>query len=637
MKKVGAFIKRLLGWLLSKKGIVSTGVATLAFALVTATFIILPYVSANSPGLYSGEDFRQLRSLVLRQGQPSEDTSGIARYRSSEFVVLEAEGKEATLTVSPESTANDFFEFRVDKQVTFLDEEYRFRIFIGSQLFCYVADNDPLYMNVEVVHADGSPLVLPEIGMTSHVSALFSWNRQSGTRMADFSDRLLYFDEDAAKACQEEALRQTNIVAKEFPRYPEAFGYADGETFLNETVALFGRVNAIVGLSRIAIYSSVLMVASGSLCLGSAIVIASAKKRGREPLSLLMPSSEEGNGIQEDTPLPESSFDLLVRRSHLRPVFGEWFFRAIGLVLVAVSSLMLALFATAFEQNWGQGWEDLSLSTSDVFANISTVGTFMLLVAVIGIISETRRNLHVSAWAFITLSVGYYLFSCTSLFSYEISSGYLGHIMADNVAMDASGNVFLGIGLFAITGFFLFHNPDPCFVNRRLFRSLCLIPTAIALLSVIFTYLYRTMEFTPSYWVKNILFIRDSAIVFMGIFYEYSIFVYRQILKRRYGEKNLERALSRPGAQLQKNIALCLVVLLFTMAFYLIPVEERRNFGFLSTQAFYFVLIPFFLFYKPAGKNHKLSSDVIYYVLYAIAWALPSIPGLITSLSGLIA
>jgi hypothetical protein len=63
--------------------------------------------------------------------------------------------------------------------------------------------------------------------------------------------------------------------------------------------------------------------------------------------------------------------------------------------------------------------------------------------------------------------------------------------------------------------------------------------------------------------------------------------------------------------------------------FYLIPASQRSNFGFSSTQAFYFVLIPFFLFYRPAGQNYTMKSNIIYYALYAVAWALPSLPGII--------
>ena len=191
----------------------------------------------------------------------------------------------------------------------------------------------------------------------------------------------------------------------------------------------------------------------------------------------------------------------------------------------------------------------------------------------------------------------------------------------------------MGIGLFSIAGFFLFFNPPRTVINRKLFRALSLLPTSIAVLSVVFTYLYKSEIYTPSYWIRNILFIRDSNLIFMGIFYEFSIFFFRLVLKRKYGEENVDRVMERPFVQFQKNISLCIVIGVFTAVFYLIPADQRSYFGFASTHAFYFLSIPFFLFYKPSGRRYNQRNSIIYYAIYAVIWALPSLPDLIETLT----
>ena len=72
-----------------------------------------------------------------------------------------------------------------------------------------------------------------------------------------------------------------------------------------------------------------------------------------------------------------------------------------------------------------------------------------------------------------------------------------------------------------------------------------------------------------------------------------------------------------------------MLILIVTIIFFIIPASERRNFGIAPSTAFYFTLIPFFLFYKPSGRAHKMLSDVIYYAIYGVAWVLPALPEII--------
>ena len=150
-----------------------------------------------------------------------------------------------------------------------------------------------------------------------------------------------------------------------------------------------------------------------------------------------------------------------------------------------------------------------------------------------------------------------------------------------------------------------------------------------------FTYQYESSGYTPSFWLRNFFFIRSAYVLFIGVLYEISVFLFYYVTARRRGEKKIISDTVTPAFQLQKNVALCLLIGLLVLAFYLIPAEQRPYLGLDTEHAFYYVLIPFFLFFHPAGTDHKKRDDYIYYALYAVAWALPSLPGIIDTMGRL--
>jgi len=306
------------------------------------------------------------------------------------------------------------------------------------------------------------------------------------------------------------------------------------------------------------------------------------------------------------------------------------------LLFVAVSSLCLSLIAEALLDGWGAGWVAFNDSWGEVFRVFSSLGNIMLVVVVVGVITETRKNLNISTWFFLTLSAVYYVVSCSALFSVEISAGKLGSFFADALAPTLPGNVFLGIGLFTILGFFLFYEPPERVINRVLFRCLSVIPIAIAIISVLFTYQYESRQYTPSYWLRNFLFIRSSNVLFIGVLYEISVYFFYLGMARRRGEKKLISDTVTPAVQFQKNVALCILIGLLVLIFYLIPADQRDYFGLDTEHAFYYVLIPFFLFFHPSGRAHKDRDEIIYYVLYAVAWVLPSLPRIVNTVGSLL-
>lgn len=636
-EKVLKIVRSVADWFTRKWGLITTGAIGAAFALTAVFFFAYPqYISAH-PGMFEDQDYHSLRTNVLLNGV-EEEAMAYGLYRRSETVkTVKDESSGVKLSMSPYESSADFFYFCFMVPWELHGEQYQLGVGVYFDLLSATQEtSNPFGIEVELLDENGETLIDPFLEMTANVHGTYSLSAEGALEEEMASNRHGYIDEDDWPSCVSAMGNAAARGASQFESFPGYFGHPNGKAFVSQAAYTYHAVWRGLSLSKGAIVASAVAVAFASVFFGCLIINASRRKK------------EQGAPVLFDEARPEPSQDAstitltpsdqrmeaFLQRHKLRPIFGEWFFRGIGLFLVAASTVILSLIVEADFRQWGEGWKSFGEATWDLFTNISSVGSFILVIIIIGIISETHRRLNISSWAFLTLAAGYYFVSCAMSFSYEISAGVYGSRLANASARASPGNIFLGIGLFTIIGFFLFYNPSERFINRKVFRALSLIPLAIAITSIVFTYLYSAQDFLPSYWVSSIFFIRDSSILFMGIFYEFCVFFFRVAMKRRYREENVDALMERPFVQFRKNTALCLVIIFLTILFYVIPAEVRSNFGITATQAFYFVLIPFFLFYRPSGKNYKARSSAIYYVLYAIAWILPSIPDIIWVLSG---
>ena len=324
---------------------------------------------------------------------------------------------------------------------------------------------------------------------------------------------------------------------------------------------------------------------------------------------------------KEETPIvrqrrrAEKVEDWLARKN-IRPIFGEWVFRGIGLGLVFIGAILSSLAAFFLAGDAGQ-----VAQITSYFDSIRQLGAFVLVISVITIISETRRNLSITASAFLGLAFVFYGLTCALWLFLSLVTG-LGTELISILAQGTGGNVLLGLGIFAITGFFLFENPPKWFINRKVFRSLSAIPVLLTIASLVAAYLFEVFQITIPFWLSGLLFLRDFPSLVIGLVMEFAIFIFRTRLKRAYGEENVSAQMSRPVVQFTKNLILCGLILFFTVVFYILPSPVRLSLQ-MGKHTFVYLMIPFFLFFKPAGENHKFKSDIIYYILYIVCMAVP--------------
>jgi hypothetical protein len=200
----------------------------------------------------------------------------------------------------------------------------------------------------------------------------------------------------------------------------------------------------------------------------------------------------------------------------------------------------------------------------------------------------------------------------------------MGITFSQFLSMMLPGNIFMSMGLFAFIGFFLFEDPPSWLVKRKVFRLLSLIPTGIAILSVVLSILYRAEAITPNYWVSSFFFVRDVDGLFVGIAFLFELFLFRNVIAKRYGKENVDELMSRPSVQFKKNLILCLIIAIYTAIFYLVPSGGRMYLR-LDDHTLIFCLIPLLLFYKPAGKNRSNASNILYYALYILTFLITTI------------
>lgn len=333
---------------------------------------------------------------------------------------------------------------------------------------------------------------------------------------------------------------------------------------------------------------------------------------------------------EKTTPPPRQaawvlSLEGFLARHHISPCLGEWVVRAVGLALVLIGSVLVSIARIARTREWAGAWNAFALAT-DYFDSISAAGALILVVAVITIIAETRRNLSFTAGVFFTAAITFYTvtsaFYCLMDMLIPMAEFSLGTL----ISAISGGNIFMGLGIFAILGFFLFENPPRWFINRKLFRALSVIPTLVAIASIVFSYLLRCGILLMPYWQSGIFFVRNFDGLFVGICTEYVVFGFREFLTHKYGEDKIEEQMNRDIVQFGKNTAICGLVLFFTIVFFALPENARVDLQ-MGKVTFGFMLIPLFLFQKPAGKDHKVKSDIIYYILYASTLGIPSLTG----------
>ena len=632
--KAKRFLTKVKNAVFSKKGVIVSGIVSFLYIASMIALLSQAGVVYFNPGLFCGDDYASMRRVVVQNGQLSE-TPGYTECLSFGVDYYGVAVEEAGVTYHVYTGAKDINSNFFSISTFETHDDYGVYLSFATGWFVdggFEEDRDyAFYAQVIGAKQDGTPYA------------------------KKVSDVKVVADVAFSSTAQYELIKAAEITSDletDMPKEIAAKINANAETYLRSffpkikpTLSKLGNFNfdaAIKGIrtslewsrlsSLLLFLNAVISLVGGPcLCVFLASSIVMAKKRKQRKLIaqgvLPDPDAPPLEEVTEDSPLPPSDLDLprrdpferFVAKTHLRPVLGEWVIRGLGLALVMIGAVITKLINNGVIV-------DSSNALYPIFRTLAMEGRFLLVVAIIGIVAETRKGLTLTSAFFFSLALTYY-FAVNSILLFldsAIKTDFGGISFSTYISSLLPGNIFLSIGLFAFLGFFLFEEPPEWFINRKVFRALSAIPTGIAFGSVVFSLLSSGGVIAPNYWVSSLLFVRDFDGLFVGILFEFSLFAFRSICRKKYGEGRLDAEMERPAMQFKKNLALCAIILLFVAIFYAFPKSWKAALQ-LPDHTFVYVLIPLFLFYKPAGKNRNRASDIVYYALYVFALALPTL------------
>lgn len=640
--KIKGFLKKVSSSLFSKKGVISLGVISLVYILAITTLFIVTGVSYSNPAAMGGKDFQSLRKQVIAQGQTEDPFLIDYDFYGNSFVGTERTLNEETyyVYVSNETFCSNYL--GIATKVLYEDYGLVLGLTLSHFLESAYQDNHDFVFVAQtiVIHSDGSPYVLFDYFLVN-AGTKYDCSIQGELKLNHD-----YFDDwgiDLDPQIIAEINQNSEGLLRDF--FPKAKAVIDGFGVHSDSVfkgikRSFEASEAGSGLLTIA---AVLSFFGGPITmlfiLGLGRLLIQKKKRRLLREGAL--TEDEGEDLlvtlpgTETSPLPppeerkgaavilEGPIERFCAKTHIRPVLGEWVIRGIGFALIVLGSVFMRII-------------NANLATPDIkdlyplFKMINAAGQVLLVVALIGIIAETRRNLTFTAAVFFTMAVTFYLAVNSVFFALDstIKIDFVGITFSQLLSMMLPGNIFMSMGLFAFIGFFLFEDPPSWLIKRKVFRLLSLIPTGIAILSVVLSILYRAEVITPNYWVSSFFFVRDVDGLFVGIAFLFELFLFRHVIAKRYGKENVDELMSRPSVQFKKNLILCLIIAIYTAIFYLVPSGGRMYLR-LDDHTLIFCLIPLLLFYKPAGKNRSNASNILYYALYILTFLIPTIVTLV--------
>ena len=409
---------------------------------------------------------------------------------------------------------------------------------------------------------------------------------------------------------------------KVFDAMPEVlstFGITDARAFWEHKAAEKARIVPLVRIGEFYVAAGTL--GSLSLCLLLFVLLRDAveKSEAKRRLVQTTPLPEEVPPQQEVRPNRAVGF---IPKSKLKPFIGEWALRAIGLLFILSFSVYVGIGRIYDAHGWTMPLGEFG---TNLFQSFYAAGHLTLIVVVAVIIAEARRNLAHFAALFFSLGFGYYAMMTGMLYAIDhLFTAENAQLLAYILRFELPGNLFFGVGIFTFLGFFLFAKPEGTFIKERRMRWLSLLPVAMAIFSIVMSARMQHSAVDVPYYLSNLFFVKDPTFLITGIGLEYVIFGIRRYCEKHYGDSARESERSKE-IQFLKNLALCGMVLLLCLLTYLIPVNERMGLGLSCKYSIGFLLIPLFLFMKPSGEDRNRRFDWLYYLLFFITSALPTI------------
>jgi transcriptional regulator with XRE-family HTH domain len=350
------------------------------------------------------------------------------------------------------------------------------------------------------------------------------------------------------------------------------------------------------------------------------ILIRKKKQESIPELETVAPESL----ISENSKMVKTrDFKPLHPNMKVTPFLPETFLRISGIVLMAVSSALLfqlILKFTAADDIFSLLLlADQALSWYQLMPYVAAASLLWFFVR-LEILQSEHYNVLPSILMLFCFGVLYYVFDLVLGYYLDQSSDVYHNLLFTVFTQVMPGNLFWGIGCFALIVLFLMTTPT--FKNKAslvLWRLLSLLP--IGYLAFSYFYAVGTSLWNWPSWpdvFSKLLFRKQFAATFFAIFYPLSIGLYRFIVYRKYGKDQAEMYFHGNRYFFIKNLIACGWIGLICLFCYLAQGTAYLKTMGLSQGYYLAYLIPFILFYHPhLGKRNLVLDEVItlFYVL----------------------
>jgi len=645
--KFGRFLLRIKRFFESRLGVGILGVISVVAGGFIAFALVYPIVVSTNPGIICSKTILDMRDRVLAEGKEYSGMGDGAIVDLDRAISTTSEGTTYYYAVSTFQRVCDQY------AVQFVTETS-----VGKAQFSFHTNPDHLSRAVKLencyfmyaVNFENNPTDPSKKAENSNLSMEWGYD---GTLFEERTDHTKF-----PASLWEECNARMQTFMQETPKILEQFNIIDTHALIDGYIDQYRAIVRTAGLPSINIFLSLIFtpivsfffvewtnlllrdkqfkLVSQGILKRSSTSTASALSIPSSTIEKAPDKEEHKTGEIEETDeiAPRRyRFESFLQQHNIRPIFGEWVIRGAGLLLLFVGTVLVWLSSYSSSHSLGGvGWE-LFRAAEPQYESIVGTANVVLTIALVGIITETRRNLHITSAIFFILTLTWYTVITSVLVCLDLGIRAASSTLVDFIAMFLPGNIFINIGIFTFIGFFLFSDPPRYFINRKVFRALSVIPLGIAALSVTFTALTAMQFMIPPYWLRPMLLDRSFDSLIIGIMYEFVVFAFRATLTKKYKTENIDELLERRSIQFEKNLILCGLIAFYVIVYYAIPAVRQGTVS-SGPNTFIYILIPLFLFYKPAGRHHRAVSDAIYYALYIFVLLIPKLTGAIEDIVG---
>lgn len=413
------------------------------------------------------------------------------------------------------------------------------------------------------------------------------------------------------------------VSEKEFDAFlanPETFNYDKG--FDSVITDLINTKNALLDCENsgllLMIFSCIF--ALSFLCLLIFSFILSLRKTSYNKI-------EKRDDIDESDPKILSynkELTPLKKNWKIFPLIPEFIIRIAGLILLLLSSLgVFLLFGTFFGlfPDWDLGEVNSFYQASSSFVIIAVI---ILLITKLNKM-QNSQTIFVTVLMFFVGGIFYYI--AETLIIYDLTlSATVPAILVDSYASFLPGNILWGIGTFSCFSLFLFTTPKKIADKTPLlvlWRLCALIPIAYLAGSELYA-----VGVKLSYWSRLpyaasfLLYPRAFIMTCFAIFYSLGVYIYRLIIKHKYGKKNAELFFNGYKSAFICNIMASIIVIVLAIVDYCVGTFDPTNPLKLGGSYLIIFLVPFILLYHPPIGKRNIIWDFSFNILYGICYGI---------------